>query len=284
MGQARRHHLVPAFYLRRFADEAGRIRRIDMSGGNRVMSVSNAAVETDFYTIQTGDGPSDEIEKRLSEIETRAADALRAVDAGQLVATSETMTGLAEFAAIQATRGRDFRDTMNDFTNQIAQMMFAMIGGDPKFLERAVTDILGREPTDEELQRYREDLARRDEFKVAMSDNAAVQAMLEGAASVVPILSVMPWHLLGVPDDSPVLVTSDRPVALWARERPGQFYAVGFGTADEITLPIDPRSCFVITPPGERPSEETTIENVIRRTVGAAHRWVFSHPDVLAGP
>jgi hypothetical protein len=280
MGRARRHHLVPEFYLRRFADENGRIRRLDMSGGNVVMSVTNAAVETDFYTIQTGDGPSDAIEQQLSEIETRAAEAFRDIDAGRL-ASSAVPNGLVDFVAIQATRGRDFRDTMNDFTNQVAQMMFAMIGSDPTMLERAVTDILGREPTEEELQKYRDGLTRRDDFKVAMSDNAAVQAMLEGAASLAPLFSMMPWHLLGVPDDAPLLVTSDRPLALWARERSGQFFAVGFGTADEITLPIDPRSCFVITPRGETPPDQTTIGAVIRRTVGAAHRWVFSHPDVL---
>jgi len=154
---------VPEFYLRRFADEKDRIRRVDMSGGNRVMSITNAAVETDFYTIQTGDGPSDAIEKQLSETEGRAANALRAVDAGQLDPRSEALSGLVDFVAIQATRGRDFRDTMNDFTIQVAQMMFAMIGSDPRMLERAVTDILGREPTEEELEKYREGLARRDE-------------------------------------------------------------------------------------------------------------------------
>ncbi len=57
MGRARRHHTVPAFYLRRFAGANGQIERVAKPSGERaIMSVRNATVEVDFYTVETDEG------------------------------------------------------------------------------------------------------------------------------------------------------------------------------------------------------------------------------------
>lgn len=83
MTRAKRHHTVPKFYLRRFADEGGTIERIGKTTSDRqLIPVKRATVEVDFYTVETDDGPSDIIEQHLSKIESLAASALRRLDRG----------------------------------------------------------------------------------------------------------------------------------------------------------------------------------------------------------
>jgi len=77
--RCRRHHTVPQFHLRRFADEQGQLTRVELPGFKRVrVSVRNATVEKDFYARELADGSwTASAEERLAEIETRAADAVR---------------------------------------------------------------------------------------------------------------------------------------------------------------------------------------------------------------
>jgi hypothetical protein len=70
MAEPRRHHLVPESYLRRFADERDQVRVVSRTdpGHTFVTGITNTAVERDFYTVETDDGPSQEIEKLLSRL------------------------------------------------------------------------------------------------------------------------------------------------------------------------------------------------------------------------
>ncbi|MCP3996472.1 MAG: DUF4238 domain-containing protein, partial [bacterium] len=81
----KRHHTVSRFYLRGFADEADRVRRIEIPGKTSVtLSIDNASVVKDFYTIILPDGsPSDAFERAFSSVESGAASALRSILSGQ---------------------------------------------------------------------------------------------------------------------------------------------------------------------------------------------------------
>ena len=55
--EPRRHHRVPEFYLRRFADAAGQIRVVARDGSKAfTTSTEKAAAERDFYTVETTTG------------------------------------------------------------------------------------------------------------------------------------------------------------------------------------------------------------------------------------
>lgn len=278
MGRARRHHTVPAFYLRRFADANGQIERVAKSSGERtIMSVRNATVEVDFYTVETDEGPSDMIEWRLSEIESMAAVALQHLDQGE-PPTPDDLTGLCNFIAIQITRGPDFREKIDDFNTQIMRKVMMLEAGlGPGRVAEIVERALGRPPTEEEVTEAMGWMSRGD-YKVSLHPNRAINAMLEGASELVEPFSRMRWKVAGFED--PVLITSDRPVSLWVKDPLPPFYGVGVLTADEISLPISPTKAFVIYPNADTDTEleGPSAGELDRRTVNSANRWLFMNP------
>lgn len=79
-----RHHLVPQFYLRNFADESDQVLLINRDDFTQVhrSAVKNAAVEVGFYRIETEELRREEdrathdpevIETHLSGLESRMA-------------------------------------------------------------------------------------------------------------------------------------------------------------------------------------------------------------------
>lgn len=76
----RRHHVVPCFHLRGFASDSGMLRQFDLpTGVQRYVSITDTPVMRDFYTVRLDDGsPSDEWERRLSQIEAHVAPLVRA--------------------------------------------------------------------------------------------------------------------------------------------------------------------------------------------------------------
>ena len=74
----RRHHYVPAFYLRRFADGDQQLRAYGrLDGKRRDIAVRHAAVEVDLYSIEPeGEATADSGEDTISEIEGQIAPGL----------------------------------------------------------------------------------------------------------------------------------------------------------------------------------------------------------------
>lgn len=68
--RAKAHHYVPQVYLRAWADDSGQVavRRRDKRDPF-VASTRRMAQETDLYTLETSEGPSDWMEKQLAEFE-----------------------------------------------------------------------------------------------------------------------------------------------------------------------------------------------------------------------
>jgi hypothetical protein len=55
----RHQHTVQRAYLRSFADNVGRVRRVPLDGEPRIIHISDAAVVKEFYTIRQPDGSAD---------------------------------------------------------------------------------------------------------------------------------------------------------------------------------------------------------------------------------
>jgi Protein of unknown function (DUF4238) len=109
-GVGARHHTVPAFYLRRFADGDGRLLVRDRPTGRLFppITVSKLAIR-DFYTTVNDDGTLDgRMEKLLGRVEGEAAQLLKLLLSpyrrpGPLTA-AEQLT-LCQFVAFQMVRG-----------------------------------------------------------------------------------------------------------------------------------------------------------------------------------
>ena len=60
MTEPRRHHLVPQFYMRSFADSQGRVRVLERATGKEFTTgTTNVFVERDYYTISSVESEED---------------------------------------------------------------------------------------------------------------------------------------------------------------------------------------------------------------------------------
>ena len=102
--EPRRHHLVPRFYIDRWAVD-GRVRVVDLLRGRNAYEVSpvQAALETDFYRLDEPDDATSPVywEAWLSEVEEKAAASIARVDAaGPGAMDDETHQWLCLFLAV----------------------------------------------------------------------------------------------------------------------------------------------------------------------------------------
>lgn len=251
--RAVRHHVVPRFYLRRFADARDLIAVFDAEEDrDENISPRQASVISDFYTIDVGAGPSDEIERRLSEIESRAAEALRRIDAGTFPPTTQDRGAIASFMALQHVRGPQFRATQDRTATLMMQLASRVAASQPNYVREMWRRTNGADPTESELELAIEQFGR-GEVEVTLTREHHIGVMLELGASIFPYFFGRRWFLAQGTD----LVTSDMPVILWSRP---ERRAIGIGvmTADEIVMPIAPDRALVLLQPFVA-SEERTL-------------------------
>ena len=168
----RRNHLVPDFYLKRFADEAGRIAvfPLDSSRSPFVTGTAGVAVEIDFYTIETPEGPSDELESIISDdIEGPAAEAMRQLRQEDWPPTYEVRAAMAHFLTLQLLRGRRFRDLVENVSETTARQILELLGSNPEGLRRSYLQAMGEEPSGETLTELAAFLSHPDRYTITTS-------------------------------------------------------------------------------------------------------------------
>jgi hypothetical protein len=284
MPRSRRHHLVPQFYLRRWADERGRIAVFPVDGSRPyVTSVANAAVETDFYTIEGDDGQMlDDIEVAvMGAVEPEAADAMRRIDESLWPVDLEARTGLANFLALQLVRGWHFRDMTGSITEAMVRSVNRHLVQHPEAIQEALRHGGHSELSPEELARQVAWMADDSNFRVQQHPNASIRAMLETAAEMVEHFGLMSWWLATATTGS--FITSDRPIALW--HRMSHQLPVGLLNAQEVTLPLDPKKCLLMKwdfhseIKWEATEEEVQTFNML--TAAMATKQIYAHPSAL---
>jgi hypothetical protein len=105
---ARRHHWVPRFLLKRFADDRNTLQVVTHDSPSRTFraSVDNLAVENGFYYLHMDTGESrDDLERHLSEMEGQAASAIRILESDHGEFGPSERRSLLFFVAWQLARG-----------------------------------------------------------------------------------------------------------------------------------------------------------------------------------
>jgi hypothetical protein len=299
---AARHHTVPQFYLRNFADASGKVRLVDRDdlARSHLNSVHNAAAEAGFYRIEAEDLAREEdqatfdpesIEAALSGLESAIAPAIRTLVEDRFADFGDDeWYRMVQFTALQTVRGRRWRNDLAALATQSARI---------HFLENL---------TNEKARSWLAEQGRPN----GPDDVAATLA--EFAASMFPRL-VPPQAVLvqeslkmalGNPDtdDSGLgqylagkrlelirpqhtsVLTSDEPVCWWS---PGDS-PVGYATAQIVWVPLSPRLIVQFREPEfdiaahglpDRRVRDTheEIVNVVNRMVASqAERWIIHHP------
>lgn len=243
---AKRHHLVPQFYLRRFAkdDLVEVISRDDFSKSFQT-GTQNALVEKQFYTMEsstTGSDPWVEEELFAKEIERNASRAIeRVIDQRMSGGLPGLRSAISFFVAFQFVRGQGTRQPMVEAHKASARMIATMMT--PEGIKQRLGVLDGRDVSDEEAQGLVE-FARSDKYQVDIThqNNLHIRFMA-GAARWAEPIAAGSWHVLDF--NEPLLLTGDEPVGLVGKSRrPGE--AIGLLAASEVILPTDPCHAIVI--------------------------------------
>lgn len=280
-----KHHYVPQLYLRRFANERQQLQVTERAPPHKSYKshVRDVASERLFYRLETESGPSLELEKALSQLESEFHTSITNLTTKAFPPSADDREVMSFFIALQWLRGRDQRDS---FAKLYDQFMKVVLVNTPRTTIRHVLEQqLGREPTEAEVEKGIHDLKTTSAYRVTPGNNTAVVQVLSMAPGLGRVASSRTWQLLRFP--SPCLLTSDSPVVTWThpKNRGGPFSMEGFGMCDEIRIPLDSQHVLIVArdaPAGEITREGTPEQAKALNYSVASNGYlrIFHHPDL----
>jgi hypothetical protein len=211
----RRHHLVPAFYLRRWADE-GKLRVTNVNARKSwITTPRRAATETDYYRIESPEIDPVEIppllfETALGKVEEWGADFIDAAiaDRHAVLRDDEQRMLFSTYLAFQFVRGRNFREFYQAAMNDHFKLTYG--GMTDAGIRRFLRD-RGREPTEAAIAEMRAVLDQINSGAATVGPQKADVIGTSGqmVEEVAGRLFARQWRIYSLP---PILVTSDEPV------------------------------------------------------------------------
>lgn len=226
------HHYVPQGYLKNFSTEKKKIKVIPL-GKNResyIANIRNVAAQNHFYTIEELED-SAYIEKELSKIESKALVVLQNLLSGEGMHRVQERWDLAYYFALQVTRGRDSRETL-DYVSSSSYRLLLQTEGREKFVARIrkqVGDII----SDAEIEGLWKEIVESEGVIIQNHNAVQIQTMLESARTITAHLALRPWVIVEFDEES--LITSDSPVSLGISS---DFAPRGFANAEGIWIPL----------------------------------------------
>jgi hypothetical protein len=281
----RRQHTVSRFYLKGFAAEGRTLTRVplgDPSGAHPV-SVSDATVMRDFYSVERGDGTLDDFfERAFGEVEGEAAPALRrALDpASPWPLDKDDKAVLALWVALQHLRSESIRTAR---TNIDALMIRLVVGTSGKHaLRRHIEASEGAAISDARLDAEWADLTRPGGTQLADDVAAHLTSIAELLSPTAHMLYDQQWSLDQF--QRKVLVTSDHPVVLLPHPDAHPWEGTGLATSGGFAVPLDRRDALVIgaspgLPDMRVPGNAALANRINAGVVANARRAVYHHPD-----
>lgn len=248
----KRHHVVPEFYLRRFANDDGQITAVkrDDPSSSYTTSVVNVAVQGYFYAIPTNEGWDNTIEDALSKLEDVAIHDVAALADGKH--SEELRTRLSFFFGVQLARGRTSRQASIDFQKDVFKKILQL--STPEII-KATLERQGEAITIEEAAKVAavgRDPTLRVEFQKVGPKGLSAESLVNAAdvfkygEKLIPGFYNRAW--LVAEFDDPVILTSDEPIAYGQDTRfPG--HPAGLANADSVVFPIDPHRALIMQRP-----------------------------------
>lgn len=261
---AKRHHLIPEAYLRRFSFDRRRLHVFDRTSGKfRVDVPRNVAVESEFNTITTKAGEKERFtEARLAELDGAAIKCTTKLERGDQLTRQERWC-VSFFLGFAETRGRGFRNEMVPQTpeeedqhvgfvdRKFAGAFSAMIGVtlEPRTIERMIS----------------EEMAGVTYFGSGIYE---IGNMIEAAFLSARYCFWSDWLVASAPNGF-TFVTSDRPIGLLRGNDPFDVHTIK-------VLPLSPTSVLFVRPSSRENMpvafEVTTPEVVRVANIATARR------------
>lgn len=259
--QARAHHFLPAFYLAGFTlsgTHDGRLWALDRERGKAWPTTPlKVGHRRDFYRIDLAGIERDAVESRLERIESRTAPVLRKICSTRLLPSGEDYRTLLSFVALQAVRVPHFRRFLEEKMTCLARHRATVALSSVQLFEQVVEEmrLRGKEiPASISRKSLLAFLKDEGRSTVEISREATINHMFDMAGALVPVLGRRNWSILFSQEADVDFICSDQPVLLWAK--PPALPFLGFGTADEILIPLDRHTVLVGILGGESRSFE----------------------------
>lgn len=281
-----RHHVIPRLHLRGFADENNMLMQLDVTTGRRrIISISNAAVIRDFYTVMLPDGSrSDAWELWLSDIENEIAPALRrAIELPRFNLTDDDRSVLARWIALQALRGPDSRRAINEVGAIMTRMQVGM--GGLAYLQHAMARGLERDVSLDEAEAVWDDVTGRDGPEIVTPGDDHLEILSRNFEKLAAMIYARSWARMRFTRRG--LAVSDAPVTRVRGGAPDEGLGVGLADAWALAVPLDRRTLLWLELPEDGDalvdSDLSPMTLLQRQHTGSAvmgaERFVYFHPD-----
>jgi hypothetical protein len=285
--------LVPRFLLAGFADATGQLiaERRDRTR-RRLVLVDAAVAELGRYALAADRTDAPALARLLAEVEARGAEAVERITAGAFPPRESDRASLALVLAAQLLLGRYHRAEAGRVATLVGQLIVSTIEEAEEEEEAEVAEEADVEgPESEGTEGMVAPEAPEARKPDAGGGAGAPDVLLPGRPPVGRSLASMPalarqlaartWQVVRFA--SPVLLTSDTPVVLWAPSAAAKAYQVGLGSAHEVRVPLDARHALIVArraPAGEimRDLGERHARALNRTVAEGAAEWMYYHP------
>jgi hypothetical protein len=293
LSNAKRHHYIPEFLLRRFSTDPGaehpQIYRLDVKTGDiSTPSTLNCAVIQHYNRLSASSGLS-----------AGTAEAVLALVEGQAVLLLEKLIrhetldapereDFSTFLMLQqmrTPRGREWLRFMQDQGAKFGTLKQLYENRD--WAKSLLRKELGRNPSKEEMSQFIRQLAEpleNDELIVSGGLDLEILGMFSQAPTIVPLITNMNWTVLKAPAGYSFIL-SDEPLVLLDARSPEK--AVGWGVSSlEVTMPLDPQYClFLQQEPRQaqrlRVASADLVHDINLRTYARARESIFGPTQPL---
>jgi hypothetical protein len=286
-GDPRRHHFIPRFFLKRFADASEQLAviRLEDPANPRQQHVTDVAVWKDLYThVDDNVGETVAVERILAVIDANASQVFRAVDFGGLrfPATNLHRGHLATWIAFLAVRDPYTRRVMEAQANLTLKLDLSLCRNREVATDR-LRNYLSREPTQAEVSDLVDAANAVGELDFQPHQNDFIRMMLDSGQAMFPHVFRRKFTVMQFSE--PGLVLCDRPLVLYVSpDRRRSDRGVGVANAEELWLPLDRRRVLVLHDHPEldegvmelaMPFRDSFNQGVIANAVSE----IYCHPD-----
>lgn len=293
LSNAKRHHYVPEFLLRRFStnptDEHPPIYRLEVkTGALTKLSTNNCAVIQHYNRLSAATGLHvGFVEALLSFIEGKTAPLVKKLLHGDILSLPERVD-FSTFLMAQQLRTPRGREWLRFGQDQAAKYwLLKQVYENREVTTEHLREELGRDPSEDEINASIRQLAEpleRDELFVSGGLDLEILGMFTPAPELVPVIGEMNWTVLEAPVGHSFIL-SDDPLVRLDPLNPDGPAAWRSSPTVEATMPLDPRFCLRLRqPPPAQNSRSIPAEVVLDinlRTYAAAQEVIFGPTEQL---
>ncbi len=259
MGRSRnrsvKQHYIPQCYLRPFAHRYRKGYQVAVfdrkTDSSFRANVKDVACQNYFNRIEVNGMDPEELEKAISEFETKLASALARINEARSLDNDENRAYLITLIGLTGLRNPEVRENIRNIYEDVGKMNIARRLASQETYDASVQEAKqqGALPADYDVT-YDEMKAAFENggLRLVLKNDALISLELQLLDHSMPLLFRRGWHLLRAPQGSGGFITSDRPFFLmWSDPAmPASLLAPGLAlTGTDIYFPISPRLAVV---------------------------------------